>query len=352
MTEPTNSFRRLIRKLAKAALATTAVFLAACGDTPSVPIIPPGPYTPGQSYFGRNNYIEYIAGDAPLILSATHGGSLSPPEIPDRTDAACGTTVTTSADLNTRELVIAMQQAIHERYGVFPHIVINHLHRRKLDANRPLNEAACGDDNATLAWLQFHAFMEAAKLEVVNGPGKGWYMDMHGHGHAQPRLELGYLVSGAQLRQPNSELDALAAIENDSSITTVSKDETDETFSELLRGPNSLGALYAANHFPAVPSLNDPFPKTGDRYFSGGFSTEWHTCGSGAGPLGGQPGGNICGVQIEANLAGVRDTPENRARFARVTAAILQTYLSVHWDIQLGGAKTTAATPAGRPARF
>src|SRR5215510_13577731 len=118
---------RTITKSARTMLAATAVLLAACGNTPTPPIIPPGPYNPGQSYFGRHNYIEYIAGNSPLILSATHGGNLTPAEIPDRTDAACGANVTTTADLNTRELVIAMQQAIHARFGTFPHVVINHL---------------------------------------------------------------------------------------------------------------------------------------------------------------------------------------------------------------------------------
>src|SRR5262245_1097109 len=95
---------RLVWKWTRAMLAATAVLLAACPNTPTPPIIPPGPYTPGQSYFGRNNYIEYIAGDSPVILSATHGGDLTPAQIPDRTDATCGATVTTTADLNTYEL--------------------------------------------------------------------------------------------------------------------------------------------------------------------------------------------------------------------------------------------------------
>src|SRR5687767_3164643 len=71
--------------------------------------IPVGPYTPGQSYFGRNNYIEYVAGNAPVIYSAPHGGALTPAEIPDRTASRCGGSATTGADLNTVELVRAMQ---------------------------------------------------------------------------------------------------------------------------------------------------------------------------------------------------------------------------------------------------
>ena len=38
-------------------------------------------YQPGTTYFGRSNYIEYIAGDLPFILSAPHGGALQPAEL-------------------------------------------------------------------------------------------------------------------------------------------------------------------------------------------------------------------------------------------------------------------------------
>jgi hypothetical protein len=41
-------------------------------------------FIPGVSYFGRSNYIQYVAGDLPMIISAPHGGSLTPSEIPDR----------------------------------------------------------------------------------------------------------------------------------------------------------------------------------------------------------------------------------------------------------------------------
>ncbi|MGB8168224.1 MAG: hypothetical protein WCF18_12075, partial [Chthoniobacteraceae bacterium] len=41
-------------------------------------------FTPGKSYFGQDNYIEYIAGDLPLIISSPHGGREKPDEFPDR----------------------------------------------------------------------------------------------------------------------------------------------------------------------------------------------------------------------------------------------------------------------------
>lgn len=45
---------------------------------------PVSAFVPGQSYFGRNDYVEYIPGELPVVLSAPHGGSLEPEEIAPR----------------------------------------------------------------------------------------------------------------------------------------------------------------------------------------------------------------------------------------------------------------------------
>jgi hypothetical protein len=303
---------------------------------PAVPAfaIPPGPYVPGQSYFGRNNYIEYVAGDAPVIYSAPHGGALTPSEIPDRTAGNCGGSATTTTDLNTIDLVRAMRARHFARFGTYPHLVINHLARRKLDANRTIEEAACGDAEAEIAFDEWHDFIDVAKAAVLQASGRGWYMDMHGHGHSVQRLELGYLLTGAQLDLSNTSLDANAAYEDTSSMRTISEGSP-LSFSALLRGSTSLGTLYANNGFPSVPSASDPGPD-GDTYFSGGDNTRRHTCGAEATAYGGVTAGNICGVQIEANYTGVRDNATNRNRFGDATALVLEQYLSTHWGIVLG----------------
>ena len=305
--------------------------------------IPPGPYTPGQSYVGQNQYIEYIAGNSPVILSAPHGGDLTPSEIPDRTSSSCGGTATTGKDLNTRELTLAMQQSFYARFGKYPHVVINRLHRRKLDANRDILEAACGDPMAQAAWKEFHEFLNAAKSAVLKDTGKGWYMDMHGHGHSIQRLELGYQLSPSQLDLADAGLDGNKAYEDTSSVKTLSEGDTRHSFSALLRGSTSLGTLYANNGFPSIPSASDPGPK-GEPYFRGGYNSARHSCGVEATGLGGTSGGAICGVQIEANYIGVRDTPANISRFADATATVLDTYLSTHWGISLSSSPARTAT--------
>ena len=325
--------------------AAVAVVLVACSEVipPSLTAaretrnaIAPGPYTPGQSYFGRNNYIEYVAGNAPVIYSAPHGGSLTPAEIPARTASNCGGSATTTTDLNTVDLVRQMQARHFARFGTYPHIIINHLARSRLDANRTLLEAACNDAEAITAFNEWHQAIDIAKNAVLQATGKGWYMDMHGHGHDIQRLELGYLLTGAQLDLSNASLDANAAYEDTASNRTMSESSA-LSFSTLLRGPSSLGTLYANNGFRSVPSSTEPGPG-GNTYFSGGDNTRRHTCGAEATAFGGQTAGNICGVQIEANYNGVRDNATNRAAFGDATAIVLEQYLSTHWGIQLGSA--------------
>lgn len=314
--------------------------MSACSDGPTdsvppvvPPPVPPIAYVTGQSYFGRNGYVEYIAGNAPVILTAPHGGALTPSSIPDRTAGACGGSATTVTDANTQELARSMQARYAARFGKYPHVVISLLARRKLDPNRLQPEAGCGNAEAAAALAEWHAFIDLAKSEVLKAHGKGWYMDMHGHAHAVQRLELGYLITAAQLDGTDATLDASSAAENRASVLSLSL-ASPLSFSALLRGPTSLGTLYAAQGFPSIPSSSDPRPNGAD-YFNGGDNTRRHTCGNEAGPLGGATGGLICGVQIEANFTGVRDNAANRERFADATARVLEQYLRLHWGLEL-----------------
>lgn len=326
-----------------------ALALGACGGsgtqtvTPPAVVIPPvvvppvlpAPtvYVPGQSYFGRNEYIEYIAGNAPVIFTAPHGGALRPASIPDRTATACGGAATSVTDGNTVELARALQSRFFSRFGTYPHIVISHLSRRKLDPNREQTEAVCGNTEASEAFTQWHAFIDRAKQAVLDASGRGWYMDIHGHGHPIARLELGYLIADADLNRSDAELDASAAFEQRASILTLSQ-RAPASFAALLRGPMSLGSLYAASGFPSIPSAADPSPN-GTDYFDGGTNTLRHTCSTRAGTAGGTAGGQICGVQLEANFTGVRDSDDNRLRFGDVTARVLEEFLRVHWGLLL-----------------
>ncbi|HEY9230105.1 MAG TPA: hypothetical protein VIP11_25865 [Gemmatimonadaceae bacterium] len=288
-------------------------------------------FEPGKSYRGAHGYIEYMAGDAPIIISAPHGGSLAPSSIPDRTPQACGGGATTTTDANTVDLVRAMRDRYFARFGHYPHVIVAHISRRKLDANRSESEAACGNGEAETALNEWHAYIDAAKRAVIQSFGKGWYMDIHGHGHKIQRLELGYLLSTSEMEASDDDLGKVPPAQ--SSIATIAKSSS-LNLAQLLRGPTSLGTLYANNSFPAVPSAQDPVPN-GAPYYAGGENTRRHACGAEASSFGGVAGGPICGVQIEVNYAGVRDNAANRNRFGDATAIVLEQYLSTLWGLRL-----------------
>jgi hypothetical protein len=91
--------------------------------------------------------------------------------------------------------------------------------------------------------------------------------------------------------------------------------------------------------FPCSPSPTNPRPET--PYFRGGYNTARH--GRDAAPL--------AGLQIECYSRGVRDTAENRAKFAKALVSTLETFLSVHAGVELPkGLSAGAATKVNKRA--
>jgi hypothetical protein len=273
-------------------------------------------YIPGKSYFGRNNYIEYIAGNLPIIISVPHGGDITPSEIPDRT---CGDETVT--DLYTINLAKEIRDAINLVTGCYPHIIINNLKRTKLDANRDLQEAACGNAFAETAWHEFQNFIDSAAANVTRKSGKGLYIDLHGHGHTIQRLELGYLLTAIQLSYPDATLNTTTYKNYNSIRNLINTNVTNLTHSDLLHGTFSLGSMFAAKGFPSVPSTDDMFPLNGQSYFTGGYNTLTH---------GSKNDGTIDGIQIECNQ-NVRLIESSRKDFATNFAVILLDYLKKHY---------------------
>jgi hypothetical protein len=267
------------------------------------------PLEPGRTIMGRNGYVEFQTGDAPVILSAGHGGLVQPAEIPDRTD---GTTVT---DTHTQDLARRAATALRSSSGQTPWLVISHLQRIKLDPNRELAEAAGGNPYAARAWREYHGYLEAARHAVTVRWGRGLYLDLHGHGHTVQRLELGYLLGASTLALPDSALDA-GGLAASSSIRALAG-PGGSPLSVVLRGSSSLGGLLEQAGYPSVPSPTRPHP-AGDPYFNGGYSTARH---------GSRDGGRVSGIQIEANWERVRDTEEARGAFATGLATAVGRFL-------------------------
>jgi hypothetical protein len=279
-----------------------------------------GSFIDGGTYRGTSDYIELMAGTLPLIISAPHGGSLRPAGLPDRTDP----NATTVRDTNTEELARQIYDTFMTRLGAAPTVIINRLHRAKIDTNREIEEATEGNPIAQRAWYEWHALISAARAQVVRTRGRGFYIDLHGHGHAIARLELGYMLTASQLAQSDAALNALVST---SSIRTLASNGP-RTHAELLRGPTSLGTLFEAAGFPAVPSTTQRDPGAGNDYFNGGFNT---------GLYGSRGGGTIDGVQIEAHFTGVRDSDTSRRRFADALVDVMSAYFVQNYNMPLAG---------------
>ena len=275
-------------------------------------------YIPGQSYYGRSNYIEYIAGDMPVVFSAPHGGSLRPAEIRDRTQGEF------TRDAYTEELARAVQEVFHREFGHYPHLIICRLHRVKVDCNREIGIGAGDDPGAKQAWAEFQSFIDIAESNVLARASQGLYIDLHGQSHSIKRLELGYGLTAAELAESDAVLNKPQYAARSTIRSLAQKAQL--PFSELLRGSNSFGGLMLVKGYPAVPSPAMPEPGAGNPYFDGGYNSLHH---------GSLHGSAIDGLQIESNLAGVRDTPGNRTEFATALARTVEFFFTNYYHLNL-----------------
>ena len=289
---------RLLRPIILLAGWLTAPFVFAAG----------GPA--GEISFGTDRYVEYDRGDLPIVLTSPHGGRLRPDALPDRKEGV------TDMDLNTQELARAIADEFFARTGHRPHFVASQLHRRKLDPNRELVEAAQGSPAAEKAWREFHAFIETATRAAVAQHGFAFLIDVHGHAHPIARIELGYALDAKQLNQSDKAFDAAELI----GLSTL-RDlavRIGGSPAALLRGPRSLGDLFTQGGIRAVPGPQEPQPGN-NPFFSGGYIVRQHAAAPAT--------TKVDGLQIETYKTGLRDTAENRARFAKVAVDALTVFL-------------------------
>lgn len=272
-------------------------------------------FVPGTDYYGTNNYVEYHAGNLPIIISAPHGGYLSPSSIPDRSCTGC----VTGRDGQTEELAYLIDSAVRIVFGGYPHIIINKLSRIKLDANREIGQAALGNAAAETAWYEYHDYIQAAKDSCIAHYGSAIYIDLHAHGHTKQRIELGYLISKIELQLTDAVLNA-SNYQDSSSVKHLKNGLNPTTsFSSILRGSDCMGELLNNRGFPSVPSASDPAPLPTDAYFSGGYNTARH---------GSRDSSQINGIQFETNYTGIRNSNINRKAFASGLACVIKSYLN------------------------
>jgi N-formylglutamate amidohydrolase len=309
---------------------TSCLTIAACGGGSSggaAVVAPPTP--PPTASLDTAGFLEFAAGSAPLVIVAPHGGALKPVSIPDRTCAGCEFL----ADANTEDLARLVVEAFARRTGKRPFLALNHLHRIKFDGNRDRDEATDSHTVLNGVWTTWQDNLDSVSARAARSAGgRGLYIELHGHAHAVARIEIGYLLTAAQLRSTDAALSAGGAMRQSSIARLVNDRRSGASDVALLRGAPSLGALLFGAGYPAVPSPSDLAPQVEDSYFNGGYNTVRH---------GSLSGGATDAVQLECNFAGIRDTAENRAAFAEVLASVLEQFLKA----QYGWTSSASAAP-------
>lgn len=259
----------------------------------------------------KEGWTAYLKGTMPLVISVPHGGTLNLGEVADR---SCEGAVTVT-DSYTKELAMEIADQLQKFKGQLPYLVICNLIRKDIDQNRDKSEATCGDSRMEGPWEVFHSQIDDAIDEAISKFGHCIYIDLHGHGHPEQRLELGYMLSDKELKEIYQTKQTPAKQHSLSNYLTASKGTLE--LHDLLFGPEAFGTLMAKEGFPAVPSAQDPFPQEGQKYFNGGYNTRRYTAAN-------RP--QVVGWQIESNMKGVRDKA-GRPVFAAAFTKVITQYI-------------------------
>ena len=301
-------------------------FLIGCGEsgraTQSVlPTPPVVKYTAGDIITDSQGFISYRVGNTPIIITVPHDGALTPASFPDRSGASARAE-------NTRKVAEQFAYFFNANSnGLYPHIIYNNLSRSKLDPDLNQVDGAQGNSYANSLYGTYHSFLQTAIDSVEAYYDAGILLNLVEHNHSNQRIELGYLLSAADLDLTNSQLNSYSGQSSVSHIANLSS----SSFAEVIRGYNSLGTLivgssYTSNDvnytFEAVPTLDTPTVGSSE-YRSGGYTITQY---------GSSNGGKINGIDVATPFAGFRDN----ANAYRALAVILEGSVKNFYQENLG----------------
>ena len=278
------------------------------------------PYIPGNVYYDKNKWVEFIPGTMPLVISVPHGGPIEPSDVPDR---SCPDVVTVT-DGRTINLALAIEEVFKTEYKVYPSIIICHLKRLKVDMNREIEVATCGNDEMKTPWRFWHEMVDTALAAAINKYGQTIYIDLHGQGHPNQRLELGYLLDNEELQKSSKSDDDTLFTSQSSLHNLIGNSNGKFKLKDMLTGTNAFGTWMQDAGFAATPSKQDPYPYPNEKYFDGGYNVRRFTS---------EP--NVFGWQIESNNRGVRDNLASCHAFAEAFAKNIIRYLATYTNIDI-----------------
>ena len=174
---------------------------------------------------GSVKYVEYFPGNINLVFTVPHNGYEKPDHMPTRKHGCknmvgvckfpgkdkCSKSkickVATLGDAHTQEMARTVFNTFVRNTGKTPHLIINNIHRSKMDPNRVIEDAAQGNRISIEAYNAYHDTILKAKATF--GAKPGLLIDFHGQGHEKNTTEIGYLIKKEELnsrKYENSEI--------------------------------------------------------------------------------------------------------------------------------------------------
>ena len=270
-------------------------------------------FTPGVSYYGVNNYIEYIPGDIPIIFVAPHAGELEPANLPDIN--------TRGPDNGTMELAVFMADSLHFKTGgCRPHIIINHLKACKLNPVFSESDsiiAAGTHPEALQALNEFHNFIQIAHDQVSVNWGKGHYFELHGNGTNEEWNMIGLGLSKTYLNMADSIIMTRVNHSTIKNLCTIGGAD----FLEVLKGPTSLGGMLDSLGWKSTTSPTYPSPPDSVTFFYAGQNT-WR--------YGSKSSGTIDATHLESYWKFMALTA-NRSKYSNDLADAILNFMNIHY---------------------
>ena len=279
-----------------------------------------------QRSTNTSNGVIYRTGNAPVIFSAPHGGTLEGTNLVKRTSSNCpDPDFATVMDDKTVELANMIDSVFFAKTGKYPYVIIAQVSRKYVDFNRK-KAYACPKNapNNEYVWDVYHNWIKKAEEYVAKEFGSGLLLDIHGQSHAVKQVEIGYCLSASELDLSDAQLSGASNYLFDFSMNRlVGNNKSGSSFTELLRGPYSLGSLMYKNGLACVPHSENPTP--GDLpYFNGGYITYMY--GSS------EEIGQIDAVQLEFDNVSRQDANRKKTATALVDAVV--EFINTHYKVE------------------
>ena len=244
-------------------------------------------------YFGKDNLIEYLPGNLPLILTVPHGGYKNLTYISDRSQSNLSDNIVIGTDNFTYQLALKIREKIYQLTNKYPHVILGGVTRGKCELNRYIYQTENGNSYAVenkdmaTAWWEFYNFINIANKYNLDNYNRTFIIDVHGHGLENDNYEmivnenddilinnikgdfiqLGYLLN-------NNDLFNLFFDINEK--FSASKYQTDLNISmfNFIYGNNSLGSILENNGLKSYPSNKNLLILSTNTYFTGGNITK------------------------------------------------------------------------------